>query len=52
MIDQRLNINEAREEGEARKVRETARNMKAKGLDNSLITEITGLPLAEAERLG
>jgi hypothetical protein len=58
--DQRLKIAGARREGlaegemkgEARKARETATMMKRKGLDNTLIAEVTGLPPSEIERLG
>jgi len=54
-IDRRLDRAEAKEEGEeigkARKAIEIAQNMKAKGLDNTLISEMTGLLLAEIERL-
>ena len=39
-------------EGEAKKARETAQNMKRKGLDLALIAEMTGLSPAEIERLG
>jgi predicted transposase/invertase (TIGR01784 family) len=55
LIDQQLNVNEAREEGEAKgKIEgkaETAINMKKKGYANAEIAELTGLPLSEIERL-
>jgi len=55
LIDQQLNINEAREEGEARGRTEekiaTARNMKKKGYSITDIAELTGLPLSEVEQL-
>ena len=59
LIDQQLNINEAREEGEARgreegeakKAFETARNLKDMGLSPSDISRATGLPLSEVEQL-
>jgi predicted transposase/invertase (TIGR01784 family) len=55
LIDQRLNISEAREEGEAigrtgEKIA-TAVAMIQKGFDRAVIAEITGLPLSEIERL-
>jgi predicted transposase/invertase (TIGR01784 family) len=38
-------------EGEAKKARETAQNMKREGLDSAFIAKMTGLPLSEIERL-
>ena len=55
LIDQRLRLatakREGREEGREEEKRETAQNMKARGLDSVLISEITGLSLSEIERL-
>ena len=51
LIDRKLDRAEAREEGRVTEKIETARNMKARGLENVLISEITGLPLSEIERL-
>ena len=51
LIDQRLNVNEAREEGEAKKARETATLMKKKGYSDDEIAELAGLSLSEIERL-
>ena len=42
---------EGREEGRADEKKESARKMKAKGLDSALISEITGLEEAEIEKL-
>jgi predicted transposase/invertase (TIGR01784 family) len=44
-------IAKGRAEGEMRKAVEIARNMKQKGLESSLIAEVTGLSLAEIKRL-
>jgi predicted transposase/invertase (TIGR01784 family) len=55
LVDQQLNLNEAREEGEARGEMKgkiaTALNMKREGLDSTFIAKMTGLPLAKVERL-
>ena len=42
---------EGRAEGRADEKKESARKMKAKGLDSALISEITGLEEAEIEKL-
>ena len=56
LIDERLKLGGARREGEtigeARKARETARNMKRKGYPISDIAELTGLTLSEIEQFG
>ena len=63
LIDQHLNRVEAEEagfvkgeakglaEGETRKARETAANMKREGFNPAVITRMTGLPVSEIERL-
>jgi predicted transposase/invertase (TIGR01784 family) len=51
LIDQRLDRAEAFAEGEAKKARETAQNMKQKGYPVSDIAEMTGLSSSEIERL-
>ena len=51
LIDQRLRLAAAKREGQEEEKRETAQNMKARGLDSVLISEITGLSLSEIERL-
>jgi len=50
-IDQHLLQNAAREEGELRKARETARNLKRLGVPIVTIAEATGLSVSEIERL-
>jgi len=42
---------EGRAEGRAEGILQTAKNMKQKGLDDQLISEITGLPPSEIKKL-
>jgi hypothetical protein len=50
--EQKLNLAGARKEGEKKAKIESAGIMRAKGMDNALIAEITGLPVEEIDRLG
>jgi predicted transposase/invertase (TIGR01784 family) len=60
LSEQKLNLAGARKEGraegltegEAKKARETATNLKRLGVATATIAEATGLPLSEIERLG
>ena len=52
LIDERLKLGGAERKGRTEKAYESATIMKSKGYSTAEISEITGLPLSEIERLG
>jgi predicted transposase/invertase (TIGR01784 family) len=48
---QQMKYEEGREEGERKRAREIARKMIAKGIEEQIIAEVTGLSIAEIEQL-